>query len=109
MLTVYRKAAEFQSRDTEGSCPRELFECDLQFAKDTLATKDVYNEDYHAFYGKSDWNSDEQCQPRGLKPNAHECCGGHDRNFIWMGTNNKKCCATADGNSGVVKNKDETC
>lgn len=102
-----KKINDFMSRDAEGSCARELFECDLQFAKDTLANKDVFNQDYHLFWGESDWSSDESCTPKGDVPNPHVCCGGHNKAYTWMGTNNKQCCA--DGKSGVVKNRSDSC
>merc|ERR1712187_465114 len=41
------KRSAFESRNAPGSCERELFECDLQFVKDTYSAKDVYNQDYH--------------------------------------------------------------
>merc|ERR1712176_826586 len=44
-----KKASAFVSRDAAGTCPRELFECDLQFVKDTLKSRDAFNKDYHMF------------------------------------------------------------
>merc|ERR1712099_66448 len=103
-----KKQTQFVSKDQDGTCARELFECDLQFAKDTLSNKDIFNEDYHLFWGNG-FDNQEQCQPRGNVPNVHECCGGHNTYYTWMGTNNNKCCPSENGKSGYVKKKSETC
>merc|ERR1712157_179538 len=53
-----------------GSCPRELFECDLQFAKDTLAEREVWNEEYHAFSTFGFDNRDEETALRAEVPQS---------------------------------------
>lgn len=103
-----KKLSQFVSKNDAGTCERELFECDLQFAKDTLDNKNVFNEDNHLFWGTG-FNSEEKCVPSGNVPNVHECCGGHNTYYTWMGTNNKQCCSSENGKSGYVKKKSESC
>jgi len=104
-----KKLVDFMSRDAAGSCARELFECDLQFVKDTLKSRDAFNKDYHMFWTTTGFDAAENCEPAGVKPVDHQCCGGHDRSYVWMGMNNKQCCPVSGGNSGVVKHKNESC
>merc|ERR1712134_239927 len=44
------KRSQFESKNAAGTCERELFECDLQFVKDTWSAKEAYNQDYHLFW-----------------------------------------------------------
>ena len=48
---------ELVGRDDAGSCPRELFECDKKFVEDILAEKDVFDNQYHAFWSGGDGES----------------------------------------------------
>ena len=75
------KRERFESIDAEGSCERELFQCDLQFAKDTLESHDVFNEEYHAFWSLNGFDNrdPDNCPSNGGVPVEHECCGGYDR------------------------------
>lgn len=101
----------FESTNAEGSCERELFHCDLQFAQDALLMKDTFNEEYHAFWstGGFDNRDPDNCPSNGGVPVEHECCGGYDREYHWIGLNKKQCCPTDNGQSGVVKDADEAC
>ena len=49
------------------------------------------------------------CPSNGGVPVSHMCCGGHDRPWYWIGMNKNQCCATDDGNSGIVTKSSETC
>ena len=40
----------FVSRDAEGSCERELYECDVMMAYNTFTNRAAYSDDYHVFY-----------------------------------------------------------
>ena len=77
------KRGVFESTNMEGSCERELFQCDLKFAKETLASVDTFNEDYHAFWSTRpngfDNRDPDNCPSNGGIPVEHQCCGGYDR------------------------------
>ena len=106
------KLGAFESQNEAGSCERELFECDLQFAKDTYAQRDVFNNDYHAFWSTTGFDNrlDESCPSGGNSPVEHQCCGGVDAPWYWIGLNNQQCCGgDAIGNGGVVKAASDEC
>jgi len=106
------KLGAFESQNEAGSCERELFECDLQFAKDTFAQRDVFNNDYHAFWSTTGFDNrlDESCPSGGNSPVEHQCCGGVDAPWYWIGLNNQQCCGgDAIGNGGVVKAATDEC
>ena len=91
------KAEAFVSNNPAGSCERELFECDLQFVKDIYEAKDVFSNDYHAFWSTTgfDHQLDSSCPTGGSAPVTHECCGGQDKPFYWINLNNQVCEAGA--------------
>jgi len=105
------KQSDFVSSNEAGSCERELFECDVQFVKDTLANKDVFNEDYHAFWTTTgfDMEDDESCPSGGSVPIEHQCCGGVDAPWYWIGMNNNKCCNQGPDSSGTVVGINDQC
>merc|ERR1711908_182889 len=105
------KQSDFVSPNAAGSCERELFECDVQFVKDTLANKDYFNEDYHAFWSSTgfDHESDSDCPSGGSVPIEHECCGGVDAPWYWIGMNNNKCCNQGPDSSGTVVGINDQC
>jgi len=107
------KRGQFESTNMEGSCERELFQCDLKFAQDTLASIDTFNDDFHAFWSTRpngfDNRDPDNCPSNGGIPVEHQCCGGYDREYHWIGLNKKQCCPASDGNSGIVKDNDESC
>ena len=84
----------FISRDPAGSCERELFECDLQFVKDTFAQKKLFSNDYHHWWSDTGFDrKDESSCPSGAStPVEHECCGGDTKPYFWIGLNKSKCC-----------------
>jgi len=102
----------FVSSNAEGSCERELFECDVQFAKDTYDNRAAFNEDYHAFWSETgfDKEDDESCPSGGTMPVEHQCCGGVDAPWYWISTQSSQCCGgDAEGNNGVVKPINDQC
>merc|ERR1712122_37829 len=88
------KRSAFESRNAPGSCERELFECDLQFVKDTFAQKDVFNQDYHLFWSVPGWDNRDpnNCVVNGGGSVEHECCGGTDQPWYWINLNRQQCC-----------------
>merc|ERR1711937_232525 len=105
------KRSQFESADEAGSCERELFECDLQLVKDTFAQKDVFNKDYHGFWSTIgfDHEDDSSCPSGGSSPVEHQCCGGVDAPWYWIGLNNNKCCNQSENSSGVVVGINDQC
>merc|ERR1711937_796545 len=105
------KASDFVSSDAAGSCKRELFECDVQFVKDTFAQREVFNEDYHAFWSTTgfDMEDADSCPSGGSSPVEHQCCGGVDAPWYWIGLNNNKCCNQSENNSGTVVGINDQC
>merc|ERR1712227_937073 len=55
----------FVSRDPEGSCERELYECDVMMAYNTFNNRAAYSDDYHLFYSTTgfDPNQMSHAQP----------------------------------------------
>lgn len=100
------KRNEFESKDAAGTCQRELFECDLQFAKDTLAQKDVFNEDYHLFWGTG-FDSDANCVSNGGMPVEHKCCGGHNAPWYWTNMVTYQCCDNEQGGQSIIGANDQ--
>merc|ERR1712176_1231158 len=88
------KRSQFESKNAAGTCERELFECDLQFVKDTWSAKEAYNQDYHLFWSETGWTNDDanNCPTGGNTPVAHECCGGNVKPYFWINTNKQQCC-----------------
>ena len=87
------KKGKFAILSTPGSCERELGECDLKFVLDTFRNKDEYDEQYNYFYGGFDKNDKQDNCPPGLGgPLVHECCGGYDSPWYWIGLNKNQCC-----------------
>jgi len=105
------KISDFQSSNAEGSCERELFECDVQFVKDTFDNKDVFNKDYHAFWSTTGFDNREEdyCPSGGTAPVEHQCCGGVDGPWYWIGLNNNKCCGQSPNNGGEVVGINDQC
>ena len=91
------KVQAFISNNPAGSCERELFECDLQFIKDTFAQKEQFSNDYHDFWSETGFDREDEssCPSGGNTPVEHECCGGDTKPYFWIGLNKSKCC---DGN-----------
>lgn len=83
----------FVSANDEGSCERELFECDVMMAQNTFNNRAAYSDDFHLFYSQTgfDPESDESCPSGGSTPVEHMCCGGTNKPYYWMNMNQKEC------------------
>lgn len=79
-------------KDTPDTCKRALCECDLQFAKEHVRTKDVFDDKYHMFWSVSGWEPKEQCFPQGTPPYIPKCCGVPGNPFVLYNAANKYCC-----------------
>jgi hypothetical protein len=104
-------SGSFSSQNDLGSCEQELFQCDLKFAQDTFNSLDIFNTDFHAFWSTQpngfDNRDPDNCPSNGGIPVEHQCCGGYDRPYHWIGLNHNQCCA--DGDSGRVVAADQSC
>jgi hypothetical protein len=83
-------------KDDAGSCERNLCECDLQFAKNHVAKKDVFNKDYHLFWGNG-WEPKDNCPRGGSGVYDPQCCGSPDGPYVLYNAASKSCC------DGLVK------
>merc|ERR1712157_176179 len=77
----------------------------------TLLPKDVYNEDYHAFYSSIGFDHEDEsfCSAGGNTPVEHQCCGGIDAPWYWISVNNNKCCNQSPTSSGIVVGANDEC
>ena len=84
---------DFNILNDAGSCEREIGECDLKFVHDTFANRNEYDEQYNYFYGGFDKNDrQDSCPPSYGAEVVHECCGGYDSPWYWIGLNKNQCC-----------------
>jgi len=76
-------------RDDAGTCGRALCECDKQFAKNHVAVKDVFNQDYHMFWTTTGFdNQNGGCASTpGPKP-VPMCCNNPEGPYVSV-----LCCA----------------
>ena len=101
------KSGGFECADEEGSCERELFECDIKFVHDLFNEREVYNNDYHMFYSTTGFDfedKDQYCPSAGI-PGEPQCCGGHDGPWYRINLNKQKCCERGQGGQ-VIKASD---
>lgn len=105
------KKDKLVSPDTAGSCERELFECDLKLVHDMFSQKEVFNNIYHAFWSEEGFDNRDSanCPKKSGTPVEHECCGGHNSPYYWIGLNQNQCCATQSGQGGTVAAAGTTC
>ena len=73
------KGDQLTCTDSPDTCQRSLCECDAQFAKDHMATKDVFDPSYQTFYaspdGKEMWHAREKCPRSGTRGLYNpQCC-----------------------------------
>lgn len=95
----YNAKKGFQILNDQGTCARELGECDKKFVLDTFNNKGVYDEKNNYFYGGFDRHDrDQSCPPANGAVVVHECCGGFDKHWTWMGTNKNQCCKDPNNN-----------
>jgi len=92
-------------RNNAGSCERALCECDKQFAKNHVAVKDVYNEDYHMFWGTAGFDAKNGGCVSNPGPRADpQCCNNPSGPYTLYNANTKQCCSNYD-----VKPASDTC
>lgn len=107
------KVGGLVGQNDKGTCERELFECDKGLVEDTFGVKDVFSNQYHAFWSAApgqpgfDNRDPANCPSGGNGPVDHECCGGHDRKYFWINTNKQQCCDA--GETGIVKDANDSC
>ena len=82
-----------KTSETAGTCERELFECDRQFAHDMLAQSSHYVSDYHTFFGPWDNKDPANCPKGPGGPNRRECCGGSNKPYVLFNNNKLECCS----------------
>ena len=70
------KREQLESKNDVGTCERELFNCDLQFVKDTFDNKGAWNEDYHGFWSKLPGGFDNK-DPEDCPSHANGNGGGN--------------------------------
>ena len=78
--------------------------CDVEFVKQSHSQRSVFNEDYHAFWTSTGFDHEEDCPSAGGNPVEHECCGGTDKPFKWIGLNHWQCCP-----DGTVLSANDQC
>merc|ERR1712123_92804 len=84
-------------------------QCIGEFVRYTY--KDAFNADYHAFWSTTGFDNreDENCPSGGTVPVEHQCCGGVDAPWYWIGLNNNPCCGQSPTTSGVVVGANDQC
>ncbi|CAG5103324.1 Oidioi.mRNA.OKI2018_I69.chr1.g719.t1.cds [Oikopleura dioica] len=98
-----------QCEDKEGSCEKNLCECDKALAYDLADTQGIWSLANHVEWGafKGDQSCEKWTPPKvqlksarlmaQLNPAKHECCGEYPRRFPYVADNGegveKKCCA----------------
>ena len=83
---------DVKTNEDAGTCERELFECDRQFAKNMLDVHDVYVDAHHMFYGPWDNKDPFNCPKSEVTGSKRECCGGVNKPYLLYNTNNLECC-----------------
>merc|ERR1712153_173058 len=78
---------------------------------DFVSNNAAFNADYHAFWSTTGFDNreDENCPSGGTVPVEHQCCGGVDAPWYWIGLNNNKCCGQSPTTSGVVVGANDQC
>ena len=72
-----------QHDNKDNSCDRALCECDRQFAIAHASARQVYTNDYHAFWSELGWDPEGQCQKGGNgKGGNPQCCGGGTTAYV---------------------------
>jgi len=80
--------------DEEGTCARNICECDRRLAESLYANKDTYNQQYHTLTNDGAWAYNNQCQRRNSNQKygkATECCGESFPDMIPK-QEGKQCC-----------------
>lgn len=74
------------------TCKRAICECDLQFAKNHVETKQYFNRDFHFFHSQTGWNPEADCPASG-GTSQPECCGNSNGPFAIFNALKAVCCA----------------
>lgn len=82
------------ARGSDSGCKRKLCECDAMFAKNHVGVKEVFDQDFHAFWSTlpdGGFDQDKYCvrHPGDFDP---ECCGSKTGPSILYNANRKECC-----------------
>jgi len=84
---------DLKCTDKPNTCKRALCECDLDYSKklkESLKTN-KFNNDYHLFWSKIDWNPKRDCVKKGGKSEP-KCCGSDDGPKYIFNSLQKQCC-----------------
>jgi len=104
--TVYsyrlrKKGNNFVSSNKKGTCERDTFNCDHQFAQDLSRTVGNYTEKFHQFLGPFDNTDYNNCVSAGAADHDPGCCGGRNRAWtLYNKLGTSQCCK-----DGSVKNQ----
>merc|ERR1712176_814231 len=98
------KHNKFVSKNEDDTCEKELFMCDVEFVQQSWSQRNVFSEDYHAFWTTTGFDHEQDCPSAGGNPVDHECCGGTDKPFKWIGLNHWQCCP-----DGTVLSANDQC
>lgn len=85
-------------KDKPGACGRDLCECDAMFAREHVRVKDVFTDQYHAFWGN--WDAEDKCTRSAKGSSEPECCGGRTKAFSMINAKRKECCP--DGSTAAI-------
>jgi len=79
-------------KDELQGCKRKLCECDAMFAKLHVASKDVFDNKYHMFWGQDGWDANEACPRSGNALVTPKCCGNPSKPSKLYNAEKKQCC-----------------
>lgn len=80
-------------RDDAGTCGRKLCECDAAFARNHVAAKDVWNNDYHLFWTTTGFDTETSCVPNSGGATDPRCCSTPTSAASIFNALTKECCA----------------
>jgi len=90
------KNGDVVCKDKADTCGRALCECDAMFAKEHLAVRGVWDQQYHGFWGPNggfDHEDPDNC-PSGAGSADMQCCNNSDISapFLWYNADKYQCC-----------------
>jgi len=97
------KGNEVKCKNRADTCERSLCECDKLMAQEHSYHSDIWDQQYHLFWG--DWKPEQQCShvyPASTeRAHARACCNGRKNGaaFALYNLNRQECC-----DSGEVAN-----
>merc|ERR1712113_1022462 len=83
---------ELKCTNKKNSCERSLCECDLDYAKKLPSSVGVFNNDYHLFWSKINWDPKQDCH-RTQGKSTPECCGPQQGPQYIYNSQKKDCCS----------------